>query len=102
MHLELEKALLTWVNEIHAQAVNVSSGMIKEIGIRIIDRVNEMLPDEKKIHLTISNGWLFKFERKRGLRSWKSYGESGSGKLEAISQELPAAKFFVEEYFQCR
>ncbi len=36
----LKKALLTWVNEMHAQEVDVSSKMIKEMGIRILDRVN--------------------------------------------------------------
>ncbi len=40
MHPEYEKALLTWVNEMHAQGVNVSSEMIKETGIRILARVN--------------------------------------------------------------
>ncbi len=44
MRPELEKALLTWVNIMHAQRVNVSSEMIKEMGIRILDGVNEMLP----------------------------------------------------------
>ncbi len=29
----IEKALLTWVNEMHAQGVNVSSKMIIEMGI---------------------------------------------------------------------
>ncbi len=56
MHPKIEKALLTWVNEMHTQGVNVSSEMIKEMGIRILDGVNEMCPDEKKIHVTLSNG----------------------------------------------
>ncbi len=85
MHPELEQA---WVREMHARAVVVSPKMIKEIGVRILDRVNEMIQDEKKIHFTFSNGWLFKFQRRRGLRSWKSRGESGFGNEEAISQEL--------------
>ncbi len=34
----------------HAQGVNVSSEMIKEMGIKILDRVNEVVPDEKNIH----------------------------------------------------
>ncbi len=75
MHPEFEMALLNWVNEIHAEGVNVSSKMIIEMGIRIRDRVNEKLPDEKKIHSTFSNGLLFKFQRRWGLRSLfeKSY-----------------------------
>ncbi len=45
----IDKALLTWVNEIHVQGVNVSSEMIKEMSIRILERVNEMLPVKKRI-----------------------------------------------------
>ncbi len=51
MHPEFENALFTWVNETHAQRVNISSKKIKEIGIRILERVNEMLPDEKEVGL---------------------------------------------------
>ncbi len=47
MRLEFENTLRTWVNEMHAQRVNVSSKMTKEMGIRILDRVNEMLSDER-------------------------------------------------------
>ncbi len=55
----IDKALLTCVNEMHAQGVYVSSEMIKEMGIRILERVNEMLPDEKKTRSTFSKGCLF-------------------------------------------
>ncbi len=44
----IDKALLTWVIEIHIQGVNVSPEMIKEMGIRILERVNEMLPVKKE------------------------------------------------------
>ncbi len=37
----------------HTQGVNVSSEMIKDMGIRILE---EMCPDEEKIHVTFSNG----------------------------------------------
>ncbi len=53
---KLKKALLNWVNKMHAQGVNCSSKMMKEMGISILGRVNEMVPDEKKIHLTFCNG----------------------------------------------
>ncbi len=69
----IDKALLTCVNEMHAQGVNVSSEMIKEMGIRILERVNKMLPDEKKIRSTFSKGCLFKFQM-WGIRGWKTYG----------------------------
>ncbi len=90
----------------HAQAVNVSSEMMKEMEVGLLDRVNEMLPDERNL-FDLSNWWLFKFQWTWGLRSWKSYGETGSGNEEAISQELHLLQlhlrnFFVEEYFQCR
>ncbi len=74
MHPEFEKALLTWVSEMHAEGANASSEMIKEIGFRILHKINEMLLDEKKIRLTFSNVWLFEIQRRWRHRSWKSYG----------------------------
>ncbi len=69
-----EIALLTWVNEMHTQGMNGSSKMMKEMGISILGRVNEMLQNEKKIHLTFSNGWLFKIHRRWGLRGLEVVG----------------------------
>ncbi len=43
--------------------VNVSSEIIKEMGIRILDGVNQIRPDEKKIHLTFSNGPFIRRQR---------------------------------------
>ncbi len=53
----------------HAQRVNVSSEIIKEMGIRILDGVIEIRPDEKKIHLTFSNGPFIDVNANRA-RSW--------------------------------
>ncbi len=58
----IDKALLTWVNEIHAQGVNVSSEMIKEKGIRILERVNEMLPVKKRIIRRFLKGGFSNFK----------------------------------------
>ncbi len=58
MHPEIEKALLTWFNKNHAHGLNLSSEMIK-MGVRILDGVHEMRPNEKKIHLTLSKGPLW-------------------------------------------
>ncbi len=55
MHPEIEKVFLTWVNKNAYPRSECSSEMIKEMGIRILDGVNEMCPDEKKIHVTFSN-----------------------------------------------
>ncbi len=54
MHPEIEKVPPHMVQiKMHTQGVNLSSEMIKEMGIRILE---EMCPDEKKIHVTFSNG----------------------------------------------
>ncbi len=55
----------------HAQRVNVSSEIIKEMGIRILDGVNEIRPDEKKIHLPFSNG-PFIDVKANCARSWQA------------------------------
>ncbi len=56
--------------EMHVQRVNVSSEIIKEMGIRIHDGVNEIRPDEKKIHLTFSNGPFIDVNANHA-RSWQ-------------------------------
>ncbi len=48
MHPEFENPLLTWVNEMYVQALNVSPELIKEMGVRILYRVIKMLPNENK------------------------------------------------------
>ncbi len=53
---KIEIALLTWVNKMHAQGVNIPSETVKELGIRILDGVNDMRPAEKNIHWTFCNG----------------------------------------------
>ncbi len=67
MHPEFEKALLTWVREMHAEGANASSEMIKEMGFRILHKVNEMLLDEKKICFTFPNVWHSKFKTGRDI-----------------------------------
>ncbi len=58
MHPEIEKALLTQVNEIHAQGVNVSSKMIKEMGISILGRVNGFFFEKPSVlHLAHRSGF---------------------------------------------
>ncbi len=50
MHPETENTLLIWVNRNACPTSDVSSEIIKEMGIRILDGVNEIGQDEKKIH----------------------------------------------------
>ncbi len=47
------RSIVTNSIKMHTQGVNVSSEMIKDMGIRILE---EMCPDEEKIHVTFSNG----------------------------------------------
>ncbi len=72
MRPEIEEAILTWVNKIHAQGVNVFSEMIKGMSIRIFDGVNEMLPvgivsttlDERNADDRAASGAIYRRQRK--------------------------------------
>ncbi len=59
MHPEIEKGPPhNWSINIHNQRMNVSLEMVKEIGIRILDGVYGMCPDEKKIQVTFLTGHI--------------------------------------------
>ncbi len=60
--------------------------------------VNAKLPKEKQIYLSFSNGWLEKFKSRWRLRSWKSYGESGSADNEAIALEFPVLQAYLRNF----
>ncbi len=98
MHPEIESALLNWVNEMYAREINISYDVIREKGITLLNSINRQLPEDKKVYLSFSNGWLQKFLKRHGLRSHKSHGESGSADNVAIARELPALQEHLRKY----
>lgn len=95
---QIEKALFCWVNSQFALRRNVSGDMIKAVGMRVMTKMNLELPEEKHLSLKFSNGWLYRFQARYGLHSFRSHEESGDADLEAISTSLKELQDIAYKY----
>ena len=92
--VDLDKRLLTWILHCQDRKIALSGQTIqmkaKEIAQGLQIPANN-LP-------TFSEGWLWKFQKRHGLRSLKFSGERGSADLEAVKQSLPEFRSLIEQY----
>lgn len=86
---ELDEAFVAWVLDQVGQGVMVSGAVIQEQGRRLMAKMNEQLPDNRKLMLQFSEGWLSKFKTCHSLQSFKTHGESGSTDNSVLEMELP-------------
>ena len=68
----VEDGLYEWILR-HQDHVNLTGNLIKEKAKRLA----ELLSDGEST-LRFSNGWLEKFKKRHGIRSYRRFGESGS------------------------
>lgn len=85
----LEHALFTWVCNQYSLRRMISGPMIIEKARRLQEQRNAELPDEPKLTLNFSAGWLVNFKRRWNLRSFKTHGEGGDADMNAVEQALP-------------
>ena len=78
--------------------VFVFESLIKEKARRLLVSVNQNLTEEQRISLCFSNGWLDRFKKRNGFKSFMSHGESADAYEFAISQELPFKCQKASEY----
>ncbi len=93
----MEKALLDSVNEMCERGVFISGELVKEKGLKLLEIVNAKLSEEKKLSVFLQR-MAGKIQSRWGLRSWKSYGESGSANNEAIARELPVLQAYLHNF----
>ena len=53
---------------------------------------NERAQPGQHIEITFSDGWLCRFKARWGLRTFKSYGESGDANNDAVQIALPGLR----------
>lgn len=112
MHPELERALYCWIQIEFAKGCAVNWEGVKGAGERMLKRLNERLPEEKRVEMKFSSGWLQRFQERMGIKG-RSLGkkgreESGMGteigieKLKEIvgGYELPDV-FAADEFGHC-
>ena len=56
------------------------------------------IPDDA---ITLSHGWLHKFQQRHMLRAINIYGESGSVDVEVMNKALPGVNQVLAEYALC-
>jgi hypothetical protein len=45
-----------------------------------------------------SNGWLEAFKNRRGIKSYRHFGESGSANMAVIEESLPQIRLTLDHY----
>ena len=65
-----------------------SESLIKEKARKLLFSVNQNLTGEQGISLCFSNGWLNRFKKRNGFKSFMSYGEGADADKSAIYMEL--------------
>ena len=82
-----------WNREVFA-----SENLIKEKARRFLLSVSQNLTEEQRIRLCFSNGWLDRFKKRNGFKSFMSHGEGADADEPAISQELPSLRQKTAQY----
>jgi len=75
----MEETLVEWIlaNQEH---IPISGDLIKENAAKILDRLH---PGHELFEF--SNGWLETFKLRRGIKSFRRFGESGSVDMNAVN-----------------
>ncbi len=88
----MEIALYRWFLTYQDQ-VNMSGDLTKE-------KVAHFLAELYRSHgaFEFSNGWLESFKNRRGIKSYRRFGESGSANMAVIEESLPYIRLTLDQY----
>ena len=95
---ELDRAIYNWVCDMRNSRKCVSGAMIREKASRLSQKVNEQMPDDEKINLSFSEGWLQKFKARWALKEFKLHGEAGDVEQSTIDNSIDKLRAKVSEY----
>ena len=87
---DLETLLADWVQTQHSRGVMINHHLIKQQGQIFQTRLNSSLPEDQKLALKFSNGWLQRFNNRHSFSQQTAHGESGSVDQQALDQQLPS------------
>lgn len=97
-HPALEHALFAWVCDQASLRRMVNGPIIREKARRLQTLCNEKLPQHGQISMSFSEGWLWNFKRRWGLRSFKVHGEGGDTDLNGAELAMPHLKDRISLY----
>jgi len=88
----METALYRWFLTYQDQ-VNMSSDLTKK---KVAYFLAELYPSHRAFEF--SNGWLESFKNRRGIKSYRRFGESGSANMVVIEESLPQIRLTLDQY----
>jgi hypothetical protein len=88
----VEMALYRWFLTYQDQ-VNMSGDLTKEKAAYFLA---ELYPGHGAFEF--SNGWLESFKNRRGIKSYRRFGESGSANMAVIEESLPQIRLTLDQY----
>ncbi len=88
----METALYRWFLTYQDQ-VNMSGDLTKE---KVAYFLAELYPSHGAFEF--SNGWLESFKNRRGIKSYRRFGESGSANMAMIEESLPQIHLTLDQY----
>jgi uncharacterized protein CbrC (UPF0167 family) len=89
----LETALAHWVLQKQHQRISLSAVLIQEKGRQFARSLG--IPETE---LKCSGGWVQRFCKRHGFRSFQSHGESGDAQMEGIDDQLDTIRKKIEAY----
>lgn len=110
MHPELERALYCWIQIESARGRALSWEGVKVAGERMLNRLNERLPEGKRLEMKFSSGWLQRFQERMGIKGRtlvkKGEGEMGSEvTVESVKEVVAGYElcdiFAADEFGHC-
>lgn len=72
----LEKVLVGWIKNCKANRISLTDASIREKGLSLLKTLNEKLPEEKRVTLKFSNGWVSRFKKRHSFGRWSTHSEN--------------------------
>ena len=84
--------------EIYGENICVTDELIQGEAKRILEILNQNKPENNKMEMNFSNGWLHKFRKRNLFIRYSSFCESADVNIEGIISELPKLRKKISEY----
>ena len=89
----LEEAMSVWIDQMTSKGVILTETLMTEKA-ELFAKLLEIPEDE----LSFSNGWIFKFELRNDLQSYRLHGEANSAPLETLPIQRQKLQEILSQY----
>jgi len=94
----LKNALFKWICARNNDGVALNGELVIMQAEKLLALANAQLPDDRKISVKFSNGWIARFKKRHGIRFRRMHGEERSADNEAIKEHMPRLHATISTY----